>query len=50
MKEVVIGMILMFGATACVFAFLGNGENRNIGFNNGQCPKDDYFCGVTWKD
>ena len=49
MKEAVIGMVLMFGATASVFAFLGGGENRNIGFNNGQCPRGDYFCGVTWK-
>lgn len=50
MKEAVIGMILMFGATAGVFAFLGDGENRNIGFNNGQCPKGEYVCGVTWRD
>ena len=34
MKEAVVGMILMFGATAGVFAFLGGGENRNIGFRN----------------
>ena len=50
MKEVVIGMVLMFGATASVFAFLGGGENRNIGLNNGQCPTGNYVCGVTWKD
>jgi len=49
MKEVIVGMVLMFGATAGVFAFLGGGENRNIGFNNGQCPRGDHFCGVTWK-
>ena len=48
MKEAVIGMILMFGATGGVFAFLGGGENRNIGLNNGQCPKGEYVCGVTW--
>jgi hypothetical protein len=50
MKEVVVGMILMFGATVGVFAFLGGGENRNIGFNNGQCPKTQQFCGVTWNE
>ena len=50
MKEVVIVMVLMFGATGGVFAFLGGGENRNIGLNNGQCPKGDYVCGVTWND
>jgi len=49
MKEVVVGMVLMFGATAGVFAFLGGGENRNIGFNNGQCPRGDAVCGFTWK-
>jgi len=49
MKEVVIGLVLIFGACAGVFAFLGNGENRNIGFNNGQCPRGQHFCGVTWK-
>ena len=49
MKEAVIGMVLMFGACAGVFAFLGGGENRNIGFNNGQCSKEQHFCGVTWK-
>jgi len=48
MKEVIVGMVLMFGATAGVFAFLGSGENRNIGFNNGQCPRGQQFCGVTW--
>ena len=50
MKEVVVGLVLMFGAIGGVVAFLGGGANRNIGFNNGQCPKGDYFCGVTWKD
>jgi hypothetical protein len=50
MKEVIIAMVLMFGATASVFAFLGNGENRNIGLNNGQCPKGNYVCGITWND
>ena len=49
MKEVRGVMGGRFGATAGVFAFLGGGENRNIGFNNGQCPKGDYVCGVTWK-
>ena len=49
MKEAVIGMILMFGATAGVFVFLGGGENRNIAFNNGQCPIGNYVCGFTWK-
>ena len=48
MKEVIIGMVLMFGATGGVFAFLGGGENRNMGFNNGQCPRGDAFCGFTW--
>jgi len=48
MKEVVVGMFLMFGATAGVFAFLGSGETRNIGFNNGQCQRSQQFCGVTW--
>jgi len=50
MKEVVVGMVLMLVACAGVFAFLGAGENRNIGFNNGQCPKGDYVCGMTWND
>jgi hypothetical protein len=50
MKEAVLFFVLVFGGTGAVFAYLGGGENRNIGFNNGQCPKGDYFCGVTWKD
>jgi hypothetical protein len=49
-KELIIGFILIFGATGSVVVFLGNGENRNIGFNNGQCPRGDYVCGVTWND
>ena len=50
MKEAVLAVILTLGSTGAVLAFLGGGENRNIGFNNGQCPKGDYVCGVTWKD
>ena len=50
MKEAVLFFALVMGGTGVVFAYLGNGENRNIGFNNGQCPKGDYFCGVTWND
>ena len=50
MKEALLGFVLIFGATGGVLAFLGNGENRNIGFNNGQCPKGDHFCGVTWNN
>ena len=49
MKEVIIGFVLVFGSIGGVFVFLGGGENRNIGFNNGQCPKGDYVCGVTWQ-
>ena len=49
MKEAIIGFILIFGATGSVVAFLGDGENRDIGFNNGQCPRGNYVCGVTWK-
>ncbi|MEK9695255.1 MAG: c-type cytochrome [Candidatus Poseidoniales archaeon] len=49
MREAVLFFALVFGGTGAVFAFLGGGENRNIGFNNGQCPRGDYFCGVTWK-
>jgi cytochrome c553 len=49
MREAVLFLVLVFGGTGAVFAFLGGGENRNIGFNNGQCPRGDYFCGVTWK-
>ena len=49
MKEAVLFFVLVFAGTGAVFAFLGGGENRNIGFNNGQCPRGDYFCGVTWK-
>jgi len=45
----VIGLVLIFGSIGGVFAFLGAGENRHIGFNNGQCPKTQHFCGVTWK-
>ena len=48
MKEVVFWLVFVLGSTAGVFAFLGGGENRNIGLNNGQCPKGDYVCGVTW--
>jgi len=48
MKEAVLFLVIVFGGTGAVFAFLGGGENRNIGFNNGQCPKGDYVCGVTW--
>lgn len=50
MKEIILSLVLVFGGTGAVFAYLGGGENRNIGFNNGQCPRGDYFCGVTWKD
>ena len=50
MKEVILGIVLIFGGTGGVLAFLGNGENRNIGFNNGQCSKGQHFCGVTWND
>ena len=50
MKEVVIGFVLIFGAVGATFAYLGAGENRNIGFNNGQCPKTQHFCGVTWRE
>jgi len=49
MREVLIGIVLIFGATGSVLAFLGDGENRNIGLNNGQCPKGNYVCGLTWK-
>ena len=49
MKEAVFFLVLVFGGTGAVFAFLGGGENRNIGFNNGQCPRGEYVCGVTWK-
>lgn len=50
MKEVIIWMVLVLGSIAGVFTFLGGGENRNIGFNNGQCPKGQQFCGVTWNE
>ena len=50
MKEAVFFVVFVFGSTAGVFAFLGGGENRNIGLNNGQCPKGDYVCGLSWKD
>ena len=50
MKEVTFWLVFVLGSTAGVFAFLGGGETRNIGFNNGQCPKGDYICGVTWND
>jgi hypothetical protein len=49
MKEVILSLILVFGGTGVVLAYLGDGENRNIGLNNGQCPKGDYVCGLTWK-
>ncbi len=49
MKAAVFFFVLVFGGTGAVFAFLGGGENRNIGFNNGQCPRGEYFCGVTWR-
>ena len=45
----ILFLTFVFGATGFVVAFLGEGENRNIGFNNGQCPKGNYVCGVTWK-
>jgi len=50
MKTVVLFLVIVFGGTGAVFAFLGGGENRNIGFNNGQCPVGQQFCGVTWND
>ena len=50
MKEVVLFLVLVLGGTGAVFAFLGGGENRNIGLNNGQCPKGDAVCGLTWND
>ena len=49
MKAGIFWMILVLGSSGAVLAFLGGGENRNIGLNNGQCPKGDYVCGVTWK-
>ena len=50
MKEVILFLVLVLGGTGSVIAFLGGGENRNIGFNNGQCPKGDAVCGFTWND
>jgi len=49
MKEIAIVFVLIFGAAGGSLYWLGKGENRNIGFNNGQCPRGDYVCGVTWK-
>ena len=49
MKTAVFFFVLVFGGTGAVFAFLGGCENRNIGLNNGQCPRGEYVCGLTWK-
>ena len=43
MKEVVIGFILMFGATGVSIAYLGAGENRSLGFSN-ICGDRGTFC------
>lgn len=34
MKAVVLGFILIFGSIGATFAWLGNGENRSLGFTN----------------
>jgi|TARA_B110000305_G_scaffold159147_1_gene175992 hypothetical protein len=49
MKEIIVVLVLVFGGSGLVLAYLGSGENRNIGFNNGQCSKSQQLCGVTWK-
>ena len=49
MKEGIFWLVLVLGSSGGVLTFLGGGENRNIGFNNGQCPRGEYLCGVTWK-
>ncbi len=49
MREAILFLVLVFGGVGAVFAFLGGGENRNIGLNNGQCPRGEYVCGLTWK-
>ena len=49
MKEGIFWLVLVLGSSGGVLTFLGGGENRNIGFNNGQCPRGEYFCRVTWK-
>lgn len=43
MKEVVFGMVLMFGATGASLAYLGAGENRSLGFTN-ICGDRGTFC------
>ena len=50
MKEVTIWFVVLFVSIGVVFTWLGNGENRHIGFENGQCPKGNYICGVTWRE
>lgn len=49
MKRIIVSIGFVLCASGGVLYFLGNGENRNIGFNNGQCPRGEYVCGVTWK-
>ena len=34
MKAVVIAFVLIFGSIGATFAWLGNGENRSLGFSN----------------
>ena len=43
MKEVVISIVLVFGATAGFFVWMGTDSNRSLGFSN-ICPRGETFC------
>jgi len=43
MKEVVIGIVLIFGVTAGFFAWMGTEPDRSLGFNN-ICRDGKTFC------
>ena len=43
MKEAIISIVLVFGATAGFFVWMGTDPNRSLGINN-VCPQGQTFC------
>jgi cytochrome c553 len=43
MKEAIISIVLVFGATAGFFAWMGTDSDRSLGFSN-ICPDGKTFC------